>query len=816
MEQDSRPPSLPLVAIAVVSAAALAYEVLLTRLFAVIQWHHFAHMVISLALLGYGASGACLALTVRRMQRRFALVFAANALLFGASALGGFLLIQALPLNPLELLWDPAQTGWLALTYLVLAVPFFFAANCIGLSLYRFPAVIPRLYAFDLLGAGAGSLVIVLLLYAWPAPDLLLLVGAGGLLGAIAVSPLPVGLRRVLGAVSMLAVVGIAASPQVNVSLRPSPYKGLSQALEVAGSERLQEHWSPLGMLTVVASPKVPFRHAPGLSLMSTAEPPPQLAVFTDAGGMTAVNRFDGDWTKLEYLREMTSAAPFSLLRAPRVLVLAAGGGSDVLQALLHGATGVDAVELNPQLIDLVNTEYGEYSGKVYGLAGVRVYEKEARGFIAGNTARYDLIELALVDSFGPSSAGLYALSESYLYTVEALRAYLGRLAPGGLLAITRWVKLPPRDGLKLFATALEALDRSGIDEPGQRLAWIRGWNTSTLLVKAGPFTSGEVVALRRFCEERGFDTAYFPGIQAEDANRHNLLPQPFFYAGAVALLEDAEGFIGRNKFDIRPATDDRPYFFNFFRWTSLPELVALRGQGGVALLDSGYLMLVITLGQALLASVLFIGVPAWYQARRGLQHASRRTRAAVLGYFLAVGLAFLFMEIAYLQRFILFLAHPVYAVSVVLAGFLVFAGLGSRQAQRLWAGRCRGDGGSSLLQRVVAGIAILALVYAFVLPHLLEPWMAWPEPLKILATLMLISPLAFLMGLPFPLVLAGLGRRAKELIPWAWAINGCASVLSAVLATMLAIHWGFTAVVLAAVVLYAAAGWLGSPLLRN
>lgn len=819
MGQPAPPGSLspPLAGVAIVSAAALAYEVLLIRLFSIIQWHHFAHMIISLALLGCGASGAFLAFTARRLQGASAVAFSANAVLFGLSAVGGFLLVQRLPFNPLELLWDPAQPGWLAATYLVLALPFFFAANCVGLSLYGFPQSIPRLYAYDLLGAGAGSLGVILLLYAWPANDVLLVVSALGLLGALSVAGLPgVRLRWAAGLLLVGAVLVTVALPTEVLPLRLSPYKGLSQAMQTMGAERLAERSSPLGLLTVVDNRRVPFRHAPGLSLMGGAVPPPQLAIFTDADAMTAVNSFEGDWDELAYLRHVTWAAPFALLQGPRVLVLGAGGGADVWQALLHGAGQVDAVELNPQLIDLVRNDYGVASGGLYERDDVNVLEREARGFVAGTSARYDLIQLALVDSFSASSAGLYALSESYLYTVEAIQDYLARLAPGGILAVTRWLKLPPRDGLKLFATALEALQRSGIEEPGKQLFWLRSWNTSTLLLKKVPFTAAEVAALKLFSESRGFDTAYYPGIRSDDANRYNVLAKPLFYEGAMALLEDARSYIGRYKFDIRPATDDRPYFFDSFRWASLPELLALRGQGSMGLLDSGYLVLVVTFVQALAASVLLIGLPAWYQARGTLRRVPGRTRRLVLGYFLAIGFAFLFVEIAYIQRFILFLSHPVYAVGVVLAAFLIFAGLGSRYAQRVWARRCRVDGGAWLLLGITAGIALIALLYLFVLPPVFQRLMAWPDALKVPATLALIAPLAFLMGFPFPMVMAGLGSTARELIPWAWAINGCASVLSAVLGTALAIDFGFSAVIGAAVVLYGLAGWMGSLLLRS
>ncbi len=803
----ARAASPPYVAIAVISAAALAYEVLLIRLFSIVQWHHFAHMVISLALLGYGASGAFLALSAEVLQRRFVTVFAVNALLFGVTAVTSFLLVQVLPFNPLELLWDPAQPMWLALVYLVLAVPFFFAANCLGLSFYSFSKLIPRAYGYDLIGAGLGSLGVIALLYVLKPGQLLMVIGASG---AVAAALLTAGssVRRrwaVVGAasVSILVLAGLAGRA---VSLQPSPYKGLSHALRVSGAELVEEKSSPLGLLSVVRSPLVPYRHAPGLSLNSTIEPPAQLGVFTDAEALSVITRFDGDISRLAYLGDLTSALPYQILNRPRVLVLGAGGGADVLQGIYHGAGEIDAVEVNPQMVALVRDDYGEYAGRLYDRQEVRVFAQEARGFVAGSERGYDLIQVALLDSFGASSAGLYALSESYLYTVEALQEYVSRLRPGGLLAITRWVKLPPRDGLKLFATAAAALRLSGVEDPERRLAWVRGWSTSTVLVSNGEFSPQAVAAVRQFCTERAFDLVYVPGIRPGEANRRNVLAKPLFFLGAQAVLEHAPAeFLDSYKFDIRPATDDRPYYFNFFRWSSLPELLDLRQQGGMALLDSGYLVLVVTLLQAVAASALLILLPVWIRSRRRISSVPAGTKWRVFFYFMAIGLAFLFVEIAFIQRFVLFLSHPVYAVSVVLAGFLIFAGLGSRYAQR----EGRSGAWRGLLLAAVTGIAGISLIYLLALAPGLDALMSWHDLPKIMVTLMLIAPLAFLMGLPFPLALTALGDRARDLIPWAWAVNGCASVLAAVLATLLAIQLGFTFVVLSAIVLYAFAAWV-------
>ena len=560
----------------------------------------------------------------------------------------------------------------------------------------------------------------------------------------------------------------------------------------------LAERSSPLGLVTLIESPRVPLRQAPGLSLASPASPPEQLGLLSDGDALSPIDRYDGRREELTYLDWLTSALPYHLTEPGRVLVLGAGGGSGVLQAVYHGVERIDAVELNPQVAQLVTGEYADFSGWKRLQNRVSLHIAEARGFVAASPERWDLIQVALLDAAGAASAGVYALSESYLYTLEALREYLAHLTPGGWLAITLWVQLPPRDGVKLLASAVRALRAQGITDPGARLLMIRGWSTSTLLVRNGPVTPAELERLRAFNTERSFDLVWYPGMAVDEANRHHRLAAPYFHQAARALLagpEQALDFIEQYKFMLEPATDDRPYYFNFFRWRSLPEILGLWGQGGLPLLELGYPVLTATLVQALLASLVLILLPLAL-LRRGEPAAGGAYSGRVAIYFLAIGLAFLMLEIAFIQRFILFLSHPLYAVAVVLCGFLLFSGLGSRFAGGL-PDRRRG------ILAALSILAAVALAYLWLLPPLFQALIAVPDLLKIALALALIAPLAFPMGMPFPLALSNVSARAPGLVPWAWAINGCASLVSAVLATLLAIHFGFTLVVLGALGLY-------------
>jgi len=665
--------------------------------------------------------------------------------------------------------------------------------------------MLSRIYSFDILGAGAGSLGVVALVFVLSPADALKLIG-GLACAAAAVAWLECGERRRWPAAALITLAGLPLLlPQAWVVPAPSPYKELSQTLRIPEARVVEQRSSPLGLVSVVESPRTPLHHVPGLSLNASVEPPPQLGVFIDGEGLSALTRFDGRRDTLAHLDQISSALPYHLLRQPRVLVLGAGAGADVLQAHYHGASRIDAVELNPQVVDLVQRRFADYAGGVYsGIARVRV--AEARGFVAASDERYDLINVALLDSFSASSAGLYALAENYLYTVEAVQDDLRHLQAGGLLAITRWVTLPPRDALKLFAAAVAALERSGVANPGSRLALVRSWQTSTLLVKNGAFGDEDIAAIKAFCAARSFDLAFYPGMQPHEANRYNVVAPPDLYDGAVALLGPGrDEFLQSYKFHIEPATDDKPHFFHFFKWRSLPELVSLKGQGGLPLLEWGYPVLVATLVQAAVASLLLIAAPlawvTWIGARRDNSVAIAGSRSRVFVYFLAIGFGFMFIEIAFIQKFVLFLSHPLYAVAVVLFAFLLFAGIGSAFSKRLQ------DGAAPKLQypvaAVVLAIAVSAALCLAALAWLFQHAMGLPDAVRILITAALIAPLAFFMGMPFPLGLARVDATDARLIAWAWGINGCASVTGAVLATLLAIHVGFSAVVVAALVLY-------------
>ena len=576
----------------------------------------------------------------------------------------------------------------------------------------------------------------------------------------------------------------------------PGSYKSLSQALRVSGTRIVTETSSPLGRVTVTDSTRVPLRYAPGVSLTATTEPPPQLGLFTDGDRMDAITATSDDPRRLAFVAETTSALAYYVASPQSVLVLSAGGGLEILRATHLGATHVDALELNPQVVRLLSGQFRDYTGRLVERPGIALHIGDARGYFAAHDVRYDLIQMSLAGSPG---GGLGGLSEDHLHTVEALRLYVRRLSPGGFLSITRFVQLPPRDALKLLATTIEALESTGVNEPSRHVLMIRGWQTMTLLVKNGEITDEEVARAREFCDQHAFDVVWFPDMPRELANRHNLLAQPWFHDGARNLLGSQPArFIADYPFDIRPATDDRPYFENFFRWPSFWEAWRNRGRGGMALLEVGYAVLAATVLQALLAGIVLIVLPLCLlgRPREEGRGAGGDGRWRVLVYFTGIGLAFLFIEIVFLQKMLLVVHHPTVALALVLAIFLIASGAGSA-----WTTRVRDADARRCLIIAVSGIALLGFLHSVIFDPLLAALAGQPVAACVAVAIVLLAPLAFLMGMPFPLAIRGL---EEPLVPWAWGINGCASVISPALATLLAIDIGFTAALWLALLVYA------------
>jgi hypothetical protein len=775
--------------LALLSAAALAFEITLTRLFSVTQWYHFAFLAVSVALLGYGASGTALSLVPRWTRPPAARRAAVLSVLFAAGVAGAYLSLNHLPFDSYRIAWERIQVLYLVLYYLALAVPFFCAGLVTGLLLAAHPDLAARLYAANLLGSALGGLVPVLTL-PFVGEGTVLVIAALGLLAAFTflfplsnlqslVSRL---LLQLLLCASILLLLLLAWHLPSPFHLRLSPYKGLSQVLRFPDARLTWQRWNAFSRVDRVSSSAI--RSAPGLSLSFPGELPAEDGLFVDGDDLSPVVK---DTDLQEFTSFLPVALPYQLRPGGRALVLEPRGGLDVWVALSQGVASVVAVESNRLLV--------QAAGSVYQDPRVQVVSEEGRSYARRSHEMFDVVQLSLSDGYRPVTSGAYSLGERYDLTVEAFQDYLARLRPGGLLVVERWLQLPPSEELRAGATAVEALRRAGVADPAAQLAVLRDWQLGLILVKNGTLTPGELAAIRSFATARSLDLVALPGLTEGEANQYNVLDEPVYYRAFRDLLADAQALYAAQPYAVRPPTDDRPFFFHFFKWGQTKAVLQQLGKTWQPWGGSGYFVLVALLAVAAVASAVLIALPLALKKDRE-RRGPRGLRGRVLAYFGLLGLGFLFVEIPLLQRFILFLGQPIYAFTAVLAALLLFSGLGSLAAPRLplrWT-----------LPLLVAAI----LLYPFALPPFFRALLGAPLAARLLATGLSLAPLGFLMGTPFPGGLAWLGQRAPGLVPWVWAVNGCTSVLASIMAAMIALSAGFSWVLAAAAVAYAGA-WL-------
>ncbi len=783
------------------SAATLTFEINLTRLFSVAQFYHFAFMIVSLALLGFGASGTVLAVfpDLRRYPPDQSLGRAALAC--ASSILGAYLLINHLPFDSFSIAWDRRQAAILALHYLALASPFFFSGMAVGVLLTTWPQQASQIYSVNLIGSALGC-VVTLAAPLWLGGEgMVVLSSALAALAALLACP-PKPLRRPafwLAASVLLFFCAYDLSARVAgwptlqlLDLRLSPYKSLSYALQYPGAELIYQRWNAFSRVDVVRSPGI--RSLPGLSYRYLQPPPAEHGLLVDGGDVSPVIVSASDSAFTDYV---PAAIAFQLRPNAEVLILEPRGGLDIVIALELGASRVTVVEANPLIV--------EAADHIYRHPKVIVITEADRSYLRRSRKHFDVIVLSLSTSYHPIRSGAYSLGEDYRYTVESLRDALARLNPGGLLVLTRWLQMPPSEELRAFALAVTALERNGAD-PAGRLVALRGYNTGTLLVKNGAFTHDELEVIRAFAAKRAFDLIYAPDIRPDETNRYNILAEPVYYQAFTALLEAnprAEWY-ARYPFDVTPPTDDRPFFGHFFKWSQAGQVWAEFGKTWQPFGGAGYFVLLALLVLAIVLAVGLILIPAMARRSASLP-VPRRFAASVLIYFGLIGLAFLLVEIPLIQRFILFLGHPAFAVTAVLFTLLLFSGFGSQLSPRL-------------PHRPALGILIaLVLSLPWALPRVFALSLGLPFALRLGVTVLLLAPLGFLMGIPFPAGIrwltgsgGGESRRPSEspLIPWVWAVNGATSVVSAVLAALLALSFGFSVVLVIGALCYTGA-WI-------
>lgn len=806
------------------SFCLLACEVVLLRVLTYLQWYHFAYLVISLALLGFGASGTLLHLFRTFWHRHYDRVFTSSLILTGVTMAAVRPFLAVIPTDSFLAVWQPWRLWGLALLCLTLFLPFFCGAFGLILVFSVAPRRITLNYGANLLGSGAGALGGLLLLYSRHPLDIPPLLGLGtavlGLLHAVSawLRERPHSARAVVPAYPALCLAALAVIAMLGwaAPFRPSmsTYKALSRTRLMPQTEVLLERTSPLGVLAIVRGPTL--RSATGLSLSFQGEIRPQAVAYMDGNPLGPLPLLD-DTSAAAPLRHASFALPyrvrpvwmpdkppnksFGARNGPRrVLVLNAATGSEVHQALMEGAGTVTAVVRHKRLLQsldyLAEAEAGLSS--VYRDPRVQLIATEPRSFLYRDTGQFDVVMVPPIGGVVSAAAAMQAIYENNLLTVEGVAAILEHLSPEGLLCFTTWLDSPPRRPLKLFgllAAALETLGPEEMVSPGSHLVAIGSWNVITSVLSRRPWSPDELDRIRRFAADEGFDLLYLPDDGRDEGATiyHHLADTTL--APALATLAAGSPPRGAvpSPFHLAPPTDNRPFFQHFLTLRSLPIMRHTLGTAGVMLAEWGYVLLWITLALLLIGGAVLILLPLGLSRRsaaRNRPFGKAQDRPLSLLYFGAIGCGFMFVEIVLIQKLVLVLGDPVFSAAAVITALLVFAGVGS-----MLSGRWARTPGRLVPGAVVLIILLLAALFGSVV-YFASSWAALGQGSRLVMVIAALAPLALAMGIFFPTGVRWLDAAgADHLVPWAWGVNGFAAVVATPVATIAALNLGFLVV---------------------
>jgi spermidine synthase len=744
-----------LVALGLVTACTLAFQVVLSRLLSAILAYHFSYLAISLALLGTGAG----ALFVYLVPRWFEGPPLESQLARWSALYGGLLVLIPFALvrlnfhQALDVTWGFAFN--LAAACVLAAVPAFAAGVVVALAINGYPSDLGRVYAFDLVGAGLGAFLVVPLLWVAHAPTLIVLLGLLALVAALLFAPAAGRERAAAGALAAVGMAVLVVAVTTSALFLP-PRFALPD-----GAVRHGNYSSPLARVMGYQFPDDWWFS--GVYYDRDFAPVPRV----DADEIP-------DW---EYLQTGPQSIGYELTGPGRTFIIGGGGGRDIYNALSADQNPVDVVELNEPIRKVVDEDLGDYSGRPYSRDGVNTTIGDGRAILAGRDTKYDTIHIGFTNTLAAGTASGFVLTENNLYTLEALDEYFEHLTPDGVLNFSRVRVFAGDEGIRATVLALAALERQGVENPEHNIVVFHGRDmvgeeTATILARIRPYTDEELDLLMELAEERSQGVLFAPDGP---------------YVDEWEQLADADGwrdFCHGYHLNVCPPTDDKPFFFNMTRLGDIGATDTY--QYSTDPVD----VLLLTLGILLVLSLLAFFLPL--RLARDVERPTVRS----LSFFAAIGLGFLLLEIALVQRFILFVGFPAYALSVVLFALLVFTGIGSALSARFANPR-------RALTVALTSVIGLTVISAFGLQRFLASLLDLPFPMRVALSVVMLAPLGLALGMCMPIGLQRFRRSHPTGVPYAWGVNGVASVLASVLGVAVAINFGFRVAALLAAVCY-------------
>ncbi|MFQ6100914.1 MAG: hypothetical protein ACE5OS_06715 [Anaerolineae bacterium] len=769
---NQRPTTVPtifdLVSISLFTSATLLLEQGLARIFSVTTYYHFAFLMISLALFGLSVSGTFIYLKQRWFPAQKARSqIATFSALFALAVIGTLSIVTRFSIRVhLESRDQIAFTSANVLETLVLcvvaAIPFVLMGMAVSLSVHHFRAQIHRVYFFDLAGTGLACVLFVPLANLLSGPAVVIVAAIVAACGALVMAARSGHKVTHTLSVAVAVIVLLAFSAeQVVRTFRVVTVKGKHE------DDYDFSKWNSFSRVTVDEVGGIPL-------------------IVID--GMAATAIYPPDAPQSGWVLSSIGELVYNIRQPGHALVIGSGGGGDVQSALALGSPEVTAVEINPVIVnDVMLGEYKSLSGDLYERPDVRTVVAEGRNYIRRSDETFDSIQLTLVDTFAATASGAFALSENSLYTVEAFLDFLNHLNPDGLLSVTRWVTNPDRDFIRTASVAREALVRLGARNPEDHIVAIRDRpGMGTLLVRRSPFPAEELDRLDQLAAEHDWEIMHAPG---RHTNSH---------VAELLLAANPSRFYESYSADVTPTTDNRPFFF----YSVKPRDLIPSGGNWSRLLLNNFAVVVLFTVLVIVAAltVLFILGPLWLRRREKAHNAQTRGRR-MLVYFMALGVGFITVEIALLQRFVLFLGHPSYSFATVVFSILAMSSLGARTS-----GRVSDAQRASMIRLAASTVIVIMCLHALLLNGLLARLVGLPLGARLLITFFLLAPSSYAMGFLLPLGVRTVDDIAPEMVPWCWGLNGSASVVGSVLTMVGMINLGFQATLIAGAAVYTVA----------
>jgi len=756
-----------------IALSTLTWEILLTRIFSATMYYHFVFMSISLAMLGFGCSGVLVFLFPRFFSKERC---ADHLTLFSSFFSVTIILAILVYLRVDSAIIQPSLSTFFVLfkIFFFIFLPYFFSGLTITLALKHYAKNVTTLYCYDLVGAGIGCVFVIGMLFIYDGISLVLLTSFLAAVSSVifAQNSTIKLLKKISLCLAFLVFFTFVCNAYVYRFLKIRYVQGVPQ------TNIIFEKWNPINRVTVY--PSEYFGHN-------------ALNISYDSTALAMIHAFDGNKKSAHYLNDVPISFYYQIRKNAEVLIIGVGGGQDVLSAYINGYKKITGIEINPTIARLNTETYRDFNGHLFDQPGIELLVDEGRNFVRHSKDKYDIIHLPNVDSGVASSSGAFTFVENSLYTVEAFKDYYQHLKDDGVLWITRWKAKEKNfylEDFRVLTGIVRALEELGVKNPERHIVMIEEkyrpyWRQVIFLMKRTPFLPQEITAIDELRIKLNLDWLHHPA-QRMDNTLDNFLFSP-----------DKQAFIKQYPVRVDANTDNCPFFFNFLKpvhylW-KLPNQETHSKYPAFIFKSLFIIIFLMVLAMIFLPLILF--------NRGSSLNNPVNFKGGYLFYFICLGLGFMLVEIPLIQKFILFLGQPLYAIAVILSSLLIFSGIGS-----LLSGRFSQDKALSRLRTILFILCLLFVISIYTLPVIFETFLGSTTPVRVIIAMLLIIPLGILMGMAFPLGIRLLEQDIPAIIPWVWGVNGACSVMGSILAWGLSLNFGYNTTLWTATVIYGCA----------